>query len=240
MNLLLSLYQKVKEFKLKRYQVIGKILMFHQVDNNINNWNDENCSITFESFKNLINIFQNQGYKFISISDVYNCELPGKNLIITFDDGFTDTYKYAYPFLKKNNIPFCIFVVSSLIDKEGYVTKEELKKLSEDSICTIGAHSVTHPILRQVNDREAFNEIYNCKIELENMINKEIEYFAYPYGSIYACSRKNIINVERCGYKLAFSTLNSHISKKILKDRFFIPRINVNEKNYKKIGYNKI
>ena len=71
------------------------------------------------------------------------------------------------------------------------------------------------------------------KQPLEEKKKKKIEYFAYPYGSYYAVARKDIKLINSETYKMAFSTIKISVNTKVLHDfRGFIPRININEKNY--------
>jgi len=41
--------------------------------------------------------------------------LPRKAVVITFDDGYRDSYLYAYPILKKNHIPLTMFLTTGHI-----------------------------------------------------------------------------------------------------------------------------
>ena len=59
---------------------------------------------------------------------------------------------------------------------------EELKKISDDPLITIGAHTVNHPILSQIDDTEIEKEIIGSKMILEQKLDKEITLFAYPNG----------------------------------------------------------
>lgn len=158
-----------------------------------------------------------------SISRIIEGKCRG-TFAITFDDVFENVYINAYPILQQYNIPFTLFVATGLINKPGYLTSEELRKLSQDTLCTIGAHTVNHVRLR-TNDR-AYEEIIESKRKLENILEKEVEFFAYPYGSIFACSRKNIKQVEKVGFSAAFSTMKGFLPIKFDKYRFFLPRNN--------------
>jgi len=61
--------------------------------------------LEFTEFKDQINYLV-KNYEIISTEDLINKDFNSKkkNLILTFDDGLTDHYKYVYPFLKKKNI----------------------------------------------------------------------------------------------------------------------------------------
>ena len=37
----------------------------------------------------------------ITISEFYNKEVPTNSILLTFDDGYFDNYKYVFPLLKK-------------------------------------------------------------------------------------------------------------------------------------------
>ena len=55
-----------------------------------------------------------------NISTIYEMEnLTPNSVIITFDDGFFDNFVYAYPLLKKYNIPAAIFLSTAYIRETG-------------------------------------------------------------------------------------------------------------------------
>lgn len=147
-----------------------------------------------------------------------------QSFAITFDDVFENVYTNAYPILKRYQVPFTMFVSTGLLDQPGYLTSSQLLELSRDGLCTVGAHTVNHVRLR--TNKQSYQEIAESKKELENMIGSKIEFFAYPYGSIFACSRKNIKQVEKVGFFAAFSTIKGFIPLKFDKYRFFLPRNN--------------
>lgn len=147
-----------------------------------------------------------------------------KRFALTFDDVFENVYTNAYPILKKLGIPFTLFVSSGFIGKEGYLTAEQLKEIASDALCTVGAHTVNHPLLRRA--KNSYEEIVRSKAELEGILGKEVKYFAYPYGSVYACSGKNIRQAKKAGFEAAFSTLRGVLPSNKNAYRFFLPRNN--------------
>lgn len=60
---------------------------------------------------------------------------------------------------------------------------ETIKAISKEELITIGAHTMTHPILRNESDISSEKQIKNSIIELSKILGKEIRYFAYPNGT---------------------------------------------------------
>lgn len=198
----------------------NNVYMFHSI------CDGETNPKKFETNKKTFELFIKEELKYkkaVSVENIIGEKENGK-FAITFDDVYENFYINAYPILKKYNVPFTLFVSTGLLDKEGYLTKDEMRILSNDKLCTIGAHTVNHTRLRK--DRNSYNEIKMSKIELESILKRKIQLFAYPYGSIYACSKRNIKEVKKLGFTVAFSTIRGCIPKNTDKYRFFLPRIN--------------
>ena len=230
-----SINQKIIEYQLGLQLSLGRILMFHQVSDMKKNILP-GIYITYISFKKLMDKLLNLGHEIISLSDIKKkINLSDTSIALTFDDGYSDLYKYVAEYLFSKNVPFTIFATTGLLNKTDYLTNEQLKDFSNNPLCTIGSHTVNHPILSQINNIESMQEIKNSKCTLEDIISKEIEYFAYPYGSHYAVSKRDIENVKKSGYSLAFGTINSFLSEKALKNKWFLPRINVSEQTFQRI-----
>jgi len=70
--------------------------------------------------------------------------------------------------------------VSALPD-DLMMTSDQVRLLAQRGL-TIGAHTVNHPILSSVSDDTARREIEEGKTHLEELIQKDIEVFAYPNG----------------------------------------------------------
>jgi peptidoglycan/xylan/chitin deacetylase (PgdA/CDA1 family) len=62
------------------------------------------------------------------------------------------------------------------------LTWKQIKEMSKNNI-EIGAHTVSHPDLKELSLEEAKSEILNSKIELQNQIKSKVRFFSYPFGS---------------------------------------------------------
>jgi peptidoglycan/xylan/chitin deacetylase (PgdA/CDA1 family) len=235
MVVIYSLIQKGRELKLFFTKSIGRVLMFHQV-NDEKYWKYKDISITREHFKKLIETLSANDFIFSSINDIYEKkQLTDKSIILTFDDGFACVYEFVAKYLFDRRIPFTCFITVNFLNRPIYLTSEQLIDLSTNNLCTIGAHSVSHLNLRMQKDLISKNEILNSKKLIEDKIIRSVDYFSFPYGSIYAVSLREIKFVRESGYKLAFSSVNGCLSRHLLEERYFLPRINANEDYYNKI-----
>jgi peptidoglycan/xylan/chitin deacetylase (PgdA/CDA1 family) len=106
-----------------------------------------------------------------------------KQIIVTtsWDDGHKLDLKLA-KLLKKYGMrgTFYISLKNREFKEEDLLSDEEIIELNRDF--EIGAHTMTHPILTTINEKQAFNEIIESKKYLENLIKKKVNCFCYPGG----------------------------------------------------------
>lgn len=62
------------------------------------------------------------------------------------------------------------------------MTQDELRSLAQSQWVTIGAHTVTHPMLSALTEAEQRQEIVSSRQQLEKLLGREIEVFSYPFG----------------------------------------------------------
>ena len=206
------------------------VLMFHSISPK-EMWYNRNFCITPESFENMLLELKNENVGFASIDNLY-LKSKKRILYITFDDIFADVFIYAYPILKKYNIPFTVFITVDFIGKANMIDRKMLKILAKDDLCTIGVHTFSHKNLSRCTKDELIKEIYGAKCTLEFLTKKNIHYMAYPYGNVIHVPLLAVVIVFLSKYKGAFSTISAPLHKYL---RYFMPRINVNESNWRHI-----
>jgi len=130
--------------------------------------------------------------------------MPRDTIVITFDDGHLDNYQYAYPILKKYNLPATMFIIVGEIGQKDSMTLEQIREMSDSGLITIGSHTVSHEHLPSIKDKERIkNEIVLSKQVLEAIIKKPVNCFSYPIGGFNEEIRQMVIDA---GHTTAVST----------------------------------
>lgn len=159
-------------------------------------------ALTPETFDAQMKYLGDAKYNIINFSDVENyfkngTPLPANPIIISFDDGWSNQYRYAFPILKKYQYPATFFVFTNAIDKKGFFTWDQLHELMNAGM-TIGSHSLSHPFLTKIKSEAVlWDEIYGSKQILEQKLGIKVNDFAYPFGQFNALATAL---VERAGY----------------------------------------
>jgi peptidoglycan/xylan/chitin deacetylase (PgdA/CDA1 family) len=130
---------------------------------------------------------------------------------ITFDDGFENFLTQALPELEKRKIPATVFVIADGMNREfgsdTYAEKllslEQVRSLPS-GLVTIGSHTLTHPMLTQVEEGEACREIQDSRAKLEGMLDREVRQFSFPFGGF---NEKLVECCREAGYERVYTTL---------------------------------
>ncbi|MCK0131206.1 polysaccharide deacetylase family protein [Flavobacteriaceae bacterium F08102] len=103
------------------------------------------------------------------------------------------------------------------------LTVNELKELKSSGLVTIGAHTMTHPILLNETDEQASFEIGSSVQELSDLLNEQVKYFAYPNGiPAIDYNQREVEILKDLGIELSFSTRFTKVCKS--SNKFEIPR----------------
>lgn len=123
--------------------------------------------------------------------------LPARPIIISFDDGWSDQFEYAFPILEKYHYPATFFVFTNPIGTRGFLTWDDLRAM-RDAGMTIGSHSRSHPYLTKITDPAVlWSEIDGSKQTLEKNLGITVREFAYPFGLYDATTTAAVV---KAGY----------------------------------------
>jgi len=185
-------------------------------------------NIQMEVFKNHIDIIQNSNFSFLNPNKFKkNFTIPkaNKKILITIDDAFQSFYLEAWPYLKKNKIPFILFVSTKPVGKNGYMTWGQIKEIENEEFTLIGHHSHSHGYLIDETNDKFIEDIEKANKEFLNELGYVPNLFSYPFGE-YSKFMRDYISQN---FEFAFGQHSGVID--VNKDKFELPRFPINE-NY--------
>jgi len=106
---------------------------------------------------------------------------------------------------------------------------EEINTLCRDPLATIGAHTVNHRSLRQLEADELAYEIMVSREQIEKQIGRTVEHFAYPFGKASEASLREFQLIKSLGFKTAVTTRMGNIFPAHHRHLECLPRININK-----------
>ena len=199
-------------------------LMYHR----FNESKYPSTNIQMKVFKDQIKMIKNSNYNFYNPNQFkkgFDVSKKNKEILITIDDAFKSFYFEAWPYLKKNKIPFILFVSTKPIGKTGYMTWDQIREIETEEFVFIGHHSHSHEyFIDEINDHFVEDIEQANKIFL-NELGYIPSLFSYPFGE-YSKFMKDYISLN---FELAFGQHSGVID--INKDKFELPRFPINE-NY--------
>jgi peptidoglycan/xylan/chitin deacetylase (PgdA/CDA1 family) len=96
-------------------------------------------------------------------------------------DAILRRLKYLAPALRQTQADAIAALVNARLPEDLMMTSAQLRTLAAAGM-GIGGHTMTHPILAQVEDNAARNEMGGGREALEAMVRQPVRLFAYPNG----------------------------------------------------------
>ncbi len=172
------------------------ILMYHHISNDLQGTSMPELSVSPENFDAQLDYLQANGYTTLTVSQAVTMRnLPAKPIVLTFDDGYTDFYKQAWPILRAHGMTATLFIVSDdigglnewdIVSNKGIPATKLLNARQIISLdragVEIGSHSDTHPMMTQISERQMAQEALLSQERLTRLLGHRINAFSYPYG----------------------------------------------------------
>lgn len=177
------------------------VLMYHSISQEKNN----DAVISPERFTDQMEFLYKEGYNPVSLEQLYDYltgqkGLPSKPVVITFDDGYRDTYEIALPVLKRYGFKSTLFIITA--DAERRLTWKELAEMKAAGM-DIASHSYTHRELGGMNPQQQAEEIVKSKEALDRNLKQDTRFFSFPNSSY---SPETLRLLQEKGFKLAVTT----------------------------------
>jgi peptidoglycan/xylan/chitin deacetylase (PgdA/CDA1 family) len=133
--------------------------------------------------------------------------------MITFDDTDEDQFTIGKPELDKHGFKGVYFIMTISIGRPRYMTKEQIKQLSDEGN-VVASHTWRHDRVdkylttphmdrdsKKIVNNDWDLQLVDTRKKLEDIIGKEIHYFAYPFG---IWTHAGIPEIQKRGIKMAF------------------------------------
>jgi peptidoglycan/xylan/chitin deacetylase (PgdA/CDA1 family) len=188
------------------------VLNYHQINDEAHNV----LTLSSKEFDAQMAYLQKAGYTTISPDQLLDYfqngkELPPNPILITFDDGYEDNYRVAYPILQKYNFTATIFVITDFVGHNGrFLTWKQIKEMHNNGFA-IQSHTLNHQSLANASDADILAQLIKSREALEWRLKQKVEYLAYP-GGIY--DKRVIELTKQAGYRAAFTVNVGRDTKK--------------------------
>jgi peptidoglycan/xylan/chitin deacetylase (PgdA/CDA1 family) len=131
-------------------------------------------------------------------------ELPKRSVILTFDDGYDDSFDHAFRLLKKHRMVGTFFVTTDFVGRPGYLSWDQIVEMAKAGM-EIAAHSSNHADFTKIGPNELRRQLVEPRVALENRIGQKVRFLAYPAGkynvAVMAATRA-------AGYEAAVTVLH--------------------------------
>ncbi|HEX9780124.1 MAG TPA: polysaccharide deacetylase family protein [bacterium] len=151
--------------------------------------------------------------------------MPRRSAVITFDDGYEETWSIAWPILKRFNLPATVFISSGEIGLPGFMSWEQVSAMANGGV-TIGSHTMHHQYLPILEESRLEEELAGSKRAIEERIGMAADWLSYPIGG-YSSKIQEI--AKSAGYRGACTT--NRVALQGPLDRYALRRIKVTDRD---------
>jgi peptidoglycan/xylan/chitin deacetylase (PgdA/CDA1 family) len=193
--------------------------------------------ISPQAFREQMRYLRRHGYHSITIEDWGACiaarrPLPGRPVILTFDDGYKDFIENAWPILERADFKATLFVVTESVgrvaDWDPAVSQHlplmgwrDLSELQAKGV-EIGSHSALHKDFSAISIDQVMAEGRRARETLRENLGREAKSIAFPWGRGDEGVRRAL---ARCGYTFGLTTWGGRST--LGDDPMYLPRIEI-------------
>jgi peptidoglycan/xylan/chitin deacetylase (PgdA/CDA1 family) len=138
-------------------------------------------------FRRQVSAMARAGYRAVTLDQVWAAwhggrPIPSRAVVLSFDDGYEDQYRNAFPVLLARRWPG----VLNLIVRNSYrgaISAMEVRRLLVAG-WELDSHSLTHADLTRLDPVRLEEEISDSRDEIRRTFGAPVNFFAYPYGRV--------------------------------------------------------
>jgi peptidoglycan/xylan/chitin deacetylase (PgdA/CDA1 family) len=183
------------------------ILLYHRVSDRA----EDPFAVAPARFDEHVAAIVQSGRTPLTMTEVADClrgarAWPQRPVAITFDDGYADTPQ-AISRLRDADLRATVYVTTGTVGVADGLSGDQVRELAAlPGTVELGAHTVSHRRLDEINRDHARREIADSKHTLESIIDKPIQTFAYPHGAYDVRARELVIEA---GFQSAAAVKNA-------------------------------
>jgi peptidoglycan/xylan/chitin deacetylase (PgdA/CDA1 family) len=188
------------------------VLAYHALGEVEPRLDPEGLMIPAAEIHSQIERLQEREYRFVKMAEFARLLVAGDPLngvcALTFDDGSVDNATILPDILRTLRVPATLYVCPGLLGRpHPWIAPEagvrlmklsELRAVAALPFVEIGSHTRVHADMEAITDAgQAYGELRSSKLMLEELIDRPVESFAYPYGRYSSVCPAE---AERAGY----------------------------------------
>lgn len=157
-----------------------KVMMYHLILDEVYSVY-EALFVSPVHFEEHLQLLNELGYEYLFAEEWRLTSRP--SVVLTLDDGYLDNYTNMFPLLKKYGAKATVFIVTDLIDTEGYMTRDMIKEMSASGLVSFQCHTAHHLDLSYLSADELRADFNESVSIIESLTGKQVSALAYPGGS---------------------------------------------------------
>lgn len=221
-----------------------RVLMYHMVSEHRAKGKFNGLRVTPGMFERQLCWLRDNGFHFATMDELMAGTVPRKTVAITFDDGYEDNYRHAFPLLKKYGARATIYLVvdrhgrdwstykkahhaSGELMREPKLSDQQVREMLATGVFELGSHTLTHANLPTLSAVAREQEVSGSRIVLEEQFRVPVRSFAYPFGIF---GDEDVAAARAAGYSNAVTTVDG-IDAHPYADPLRIRRIKISGKD---------
>jgi peptidoglycan/xylan/chitin deacetylase (PgdA/CDA1 family) len=168
------------------------ILAYHGIGPSMSAADPSFLRVPATRFRAQVQALIDAGFELVTVAELAaragGGEPPPGLAAISFDDGMQDNHTAALPILRELGVAATVYVTTGLIGESNPWLGYEQRMMTAEELCELhaagwelGAHTVTHPDLSQLDRAACVEELSVSRATLETMTGARVRTFAYPF-----------------------------------------------------------
>lgn len=117
--------------------------------------------------------------------------------------------------------------IMQLVD-DLIMNRQDLRKIAEHPLVTIGAHTVSHCVLSHLSQKDLHEELTQSVAHLTDLLGERPTSFAYPYGGRTQAGLREFEAVHHADFNMALMTTPNVLNDQTRMNMYQLPRISLN------------